>query len=190
MGLSQRVKSILIHPKAEWEVIAREPASIAEIYTSYVVLLAAILPVAVIARSMLGFGAAPAGVARPTFGGTVIQAIGEYVLGLVTTYLFALIVDWLAPRFSGQPNRVQAFKLVAYSTTPAWLAGVFELIPALSFLVVLGVYSIYLLYVGVPVLMTVPPEKAAGYTVAVFIVAVVVFVVLGIVVRLPFRSVG
>src|SRR3546814_9135970 len=59
--------------------------------------------------------------------------------------------------------------------TAAWVAGIATIVPWLGWLVVLagGIYSIYLLYLGLPHTMKCPPEKAAGYTVVTAIIAVV-----------------
>src|SRR5437867_4323489 len=44
MSLRDRVKNILMQPRREWRVIAREPSSVAELYLSYVAPLAGIGP--------------------------------------------------------------------------------------------------------------------------------------------------
>jgi hypothetical protein len=60
---------------------------------------------------------------------------------------------------------------------------VFNLIPALSVLGILGFYSIYLLHTGIVALMKPPESKAIIYTIAVivcvFIVYLVVFGIIG-----------
>jgi hypothetical protein len=71
--------------------------------------------------------------------------------------------------------------VAAYSSTASWVAGIFGLIPGVRFLTILGLYSLYLLYLGLPVLMKSPKEKALGYTVVVIIAAIVLFMVIGLV---------
>jgi hypothetical protein len=53
------------------------------------------------------------------------------------------------------------------------------LVPMLGFLQILGLYSSYLLYLGLPRLMRVPEEKALVYTVVVIIVGVVMMALIG-----------
>ena len=91
----------------------------------------------------------------------------------------ALIIDAFAPAFGGQKSRIQALKVSAYASTAAWCAGIFALVPPLSFLGILGLYSLYLLYSGLPVLMKAPQEKAAGYTALVVVCAIVLFAMIG-----------
>jgi hypothetical protein len=107
------------------------------------------------------------------------HAIARYVLGLAGVYVLALIIDALAPSFGGTRNRVQALKVVAYSATAGWLAGIFAIIPALSLLGILGFYSLYLIYLGIPVLMKAPPERALGYTVVAIVCAIVLYMIMG-----------
>ena len=44
-------------------------------------------------------------------------------------------------------------KVSACAPTATWVAGVFNIIPALAFLGILGVYSLYPLYTGIAALM-------------------------------------
>src|SRR5262245_35064351 len=66
----------------------------------------------------------------------------------------------------------------AYAPTAAWVAGVFNIIPALSFLGILGLYSFYLLYTGITGLMRPPSDKAVIYTIAVIVCAIIVWIVI------------
>jgi hypothetical protein len=99
---------------------------------------------------------------------------------LISVFVVALIVDALAPNFGGKKNQMQALKVAAYAFTPAWVVSVLHVIPALGTLVLLaGIYSIYVLYLGLPVLMQAPKEKAGAYTAVVGVCAIVVFVIIG-----------
>jgi hypothetical protein len=95
-----------------------------------------------------------------------------YILGLVGVFLIALLINALAPTFSGEKNQLQALKAAAFSFTPAWVASILQILPSLSILVLLaGLYSLYVLYLGLPVLMKAPKEKAVGYTAVVVVCA-------------------
>ena len=184
MNLSERVKGILLRPKQEWETISGETTTIPELYTTYVVPLAAIGPVAsIIGMSIVGVRLPFAGSFRIPITTSIASAIVHYILTLVGVYILALIIDTLAPTFSAEKNMNQAFKVAVYSSTPGWVAGIFAIIPALSPLGILGLYGLYLLYVGLPILMKSPQEKSLRYTIAVLVAAVVIFVVIGFISR-------
>ena len=182
MNLVDRVKRILLSPQAEWEVIDGEPTTTAGLYTGYIMPLAAIGPIAsVIGYSVFGirvpFGAT---VYRTPIGSAITSAMVTYVLSLVAVFVAALIIDALAPTFGGTKNPMQALKVAAYAHTAAWVAGIFAIMPGLRMLGILGLYSFYLLYLGLPVLMKSPNERAlAAYTVLVVVVEIVLMVVVG-----------
>ena len=180
MNIVERVKKILLEPKKEWEVISRETTNPSELYKGYIMPLAAIGPVAsIIGMSIVGMSMPLAGTYRFPLTTSIGSAVVQYVLSLVGVYVLALIVDFLAPTFSGEKNSSQALKLAAYSYTAGWLAGIFAIIPALGFLMILGLYGLYLIYTGIPVLMKASREKALGYTAAVVIAAIIISVIIG-----------
>ncbi|MFL5401621.1 MAG: Yip1 family protein [Gemmatimonadales bacterium] len=182
MNLVDRVKRILVSPQTEWQVIDAEPTTTGALYAGYIAPLAAIGPIAqLIGYSVFGITVPFMGTYRVPFGSALTSAIVSYVLTLLATYVLALIIDALAPTFSGQRNQVQALKVAAYSSTAAWVAGIFALIPGLRLLTILGAYSLYLLYLGLPVLMKSPRDKALAYTAVVVLAAIVLFMVVGMI---------
>jgi hypothetical protein len=175
MALLRRIKAILSAPDMAWPVIAREKGDAAALFIRYVAILAAI--------PALGrfIGAALVGWYAPILP-SLAGALVIYLASFAIVYVLALIIDALAPRFGGQKNFAGALKLAVYSFTPAWLAGIFLLVPGLSFLVILGAHGIYLLWTGMPVLMRVPAEKALPATAVVAGCAIVGVVALGLIV--------
>jgi Yip1 domain len=175
MDLKTRVKNILIAPKREWPVIAEEPADVASLYTGYILPLAAIPPLcSVIGLSVVGMMGY-----RMGFGAALGWAITRYILALVAVYIAALIASKLAQTFGGRDNLVQGLKLIAYSATASWVGGIFALIPVLSILgALMSLYSLYLLFTGAAVVMSVPEDRAVGYSAAVIIATIGVFLIL------------
>jgi hypothetical protein len=116
--------------------------------------------------------------------GGLFGAIVGYALSLGGVYLAALVIEKLAPTFQSQGDTLQALKLVAYAYTAAWVAGVFHLLPIIGILGILagGIYSIYLFYLGLPVLMKTPQEKVVVYMIVAAVVIFVIYIVIGMVV--------
>ncbi|MBB6091368.1 thiamine transporter ThiT [Povalibacter uvarum] len=182
--LIARVKAILLTPKTEWPVIAGEPATTADLYKNYILLLAAIPAiVGFIKMSVIGISIPFAGTIRIGFGAGLVNMLVTYGLSLVMVFVMALIIDALAPSFGGQKDQTQALKTVAYAYTASWVAGFAHFLPWIGWLVMLagGIYGIYLLYLGLPHTMKCPQEKAPGYTVVAIIIAIVLGFVIGIV---------
>ena len=181
MSIIDRAKAILLSPKTEWPVIAAETDDVAGIYMKYLIYLAAIPALArFIGFSVFGVGGIGMTYRVPFFSG-LLGAVVSFVLSLVMFYVMALIVDALAPTFKGQKSMLNAFKVVAYGSTAAMIAGIFSLVPSLAVLGILGLYSIYLIYIGLPVLMKCPDDKALPYTVVLIIAGIVAGVLLSLV---------
>ena len=182
MNIIARVKEILLTPKPAWSVIETEETNTAAIYTQYIMILAAIPAVAgFIGMSLFGVSGFGISVRVPLMTG-LVQMLLRYGLALAMVYVVAMIADALAPSFGGQKNPMSALKLVAYSSTAAMVGGIFALIPALGVLtLVAALYSLYLLYLGVPTLMKVPQEKALPYTAVLVVCAIVVGVIFGVI---------
>jgi len=185
MNIIERIKGILFKPQEEWQTIAGETTPIAALYKNYIILLAAIGPVsAFIGMSLVGVSLPVGGSYRVPMTTGILHAIVQYGLTLGGVYVLAVIIDALAPTFLAEKNIDQAFKLATYSHTPGWLVGIFALIPTLGIFGILGLYGLYLLYVGLPVLMKCPQEKSIGYTIAIIIAAIIIFIVIGAVSRI------
>ncbi|WOB08308.1 Yip1 family protein [Piscinibacter gummiphilus] len=180
MNLVQRVQDILLRPTTTWPAIEQEPADVASLYTRYVLILAAIPAVAgFIGMTLIGVGGFGMHIRVPFMWGLTNMVV-SYVLSLVMVFVIALIVDALAPNFGGTKSQINALKLVAYGATAGFVGGIFGLIPSLSVLGLLAaLYSIYLVYTGLPVLMKCPPGKAAGYTAVVVVCGIVAGIVIG-----------
>ncbi len=179
MNLVDRAKNILLQPKQEWAVISAEPHTVQDLYTGYVMILAAIpAGASFIGFSIIGVSSFMGSYRWPITSG-ITHMILQYVLNLGWVYVLALIIDALAPNFGGEKNFMQALKVSAFSPTAMWLAGIFSIIPAIAILGILGLYSLYLLYTGLPLLMKAPEDKAVPYTVVVIIVAIVLGIVVG-----------
>ena len=178
-GLAARVKGILLTPSAEWERIEREPATIGGLFTGYVCILAAIPAVAgLIGGQLFGIGI-PGLSVKPGLAFGITSAVMGYVGALLAVFILGMVIDALAPSFGAEKNRVQAFKVAAYSYTASWVAGVLGLIPALGILMLLAaLYGCFLLYLGLPRVMKAPADKAPGYAIVTIIVAVVVSIVI------------
>lgn len=184
MNLIQRAKNIILTPKTEWPVIAEESDSVGSVFTGYAMPLAAIGPIfgalgMLVFSSLLGAGLVHIGAGL----GIGIAVIG-FVMALISVFVLGLITNALASTFGGTANQGQAIKLAIYSSTASWIGGLFGFIPFLGGLIAFAawLYSIYLLYTGLPVMMKAPAEKAVGYTVVIIIAAILLWLLVSFVI--------
>lgn len=181
MSLVDRAKNIIMTPKTEWPVIAGEEPAMGQIITAYVIPLALISTIA----SIVGFG-----IFGRSFSWGIAMGLVQLVTAVVGVYVTAFVIDFLAPNFGSQKNIGRSVQLVAYSFTPVWVAGVFYIVPALGILVLIaGLYGLYLLYLGLPVLMNTPQDKTIGYLVVSIIVIILVYWVISMILTAIFLGI-
>ncbi|MEO8562302.1 MAG: Yip1 family protein [bacterium] len=178
--LIARVRAILVQPRSEWATIAAEPATVGGLYAGYILWLAALAPLAsVIEASVFGIRLPYGGIYRVPVASAASSAVVRYAVALVITYVLALVIDALAPTFGGTRSPIRALKVAAYASTPSWVAGAFAAVPLLSGLELLGLYSLYLVFLALPAVMGAPRDRALGYAAAVIACAAVLFLVGG-----------
>lgn len=187
MSVIDRAKNILLNPKTEWDVIAKEATSVGGLFSGYACILALIPAIAAILfTGLLGLGLGGMGAAGGMMAGLgmsywVTTALVGYFVGLGLLWLVAFIVKAVSPSFNGSSDMVQATKLMVYAATPTWVVGLVSWIPVLGWVLSLAAmaYAVYLIYLGVRPVLDVPQEKVAGMTVVTILVYIVASVVIG-----------
>ena len=180
MDIVARAKAMVLSPAVEWRVVEPEPGEAGWLFRNYAAFLAAIPPVCeFLRRGLFGWGGLRlrhfhhGGLASGLFGGFV-----HYVMTFVLLYAMAILIDGLAPNFSGRKSQPNALKLTVYAMTPVWLAGVFALVPGLGFLRALAfLYAVYVFWLGLPILMKCPSERQGPYALAVVVSAILLSIV-------------
>lgn len=181
MPLLARVKNILMSPASEWNAISAETETPQSLLTKYVIPLALIPAIALfIGYGLIGINTLFIRVAGIRWGLTM--AINSFITSILTYYICTYVVDALAPSFASEKNIGRSAQLVAYASTAAWVAGIFQIIPSLGILGLLGLYGIYLFYLGIPVMKKTPEDKRVVYMVVCAIVVIVVTLVLNTIV--------
>ena len=191
MDIVARAKAITLNPAATWPVIDVEQHDPKSLFIPYMLILAAIPAVAsFIGMSIVGMGGFGFNFRLP-IGSGLAMMVTTYIMSLVMTFGMGWLISALAPTFGGQNNLVQGLKVAVFGGTPMMLAGVFNIIPALSIVGLLAaLYSLYVMYLGLPQLMKNPKEKTITYMVVVVIASIIAGVVLSMVSRAFTPSMG
>jgi len=191
MNAALRAKAMLFDPLLEWGRIEQESGDPAYVLSRYVAVLALIPAVfGFIGTSVIGVSMPGAGVIRtPVFDG-LFGAIFGYVMTCATVLVLGLIIDLAAPWFGGRRDFDSAFKLAVYSFTPVWLAGIFLLLPGLRFLALTGLYSAYVLWLGLPRLIKAPEEKSQDFALLIVACACLLLYIAAAMQRMVFGTPG
>jgi len=155
---------LLYHPKNEWSFIRKENYSLMQVYLRYAIFLALIPPVSLfIGTTQYGWSIA---------GGDVLKMSVESAALIATLFYFALLVGvgfvayctyWMERTFGADASLERCLIFTVFTSTPMFLSGFIGLLPILwldVFVVLAAVcYSLYLLYVGIPIFMNIPEER-------------------------------
>lgn len=191
MNIVERAKAISLSPAATWPVIEAESHDVKSLFVPYMLILAAIPAVAsFIGTSLIGIGGFGFSMRIPIASGLAMM-VTTYVLSLAMTFGMGWLISALAPTFGGQSNLISGLKVAVFGSTPMMLAGIFNLLPALSIIgLVVAIYSLYIMYLGLPVLMKNPKEKTVVYMIVVVIASIIAGVLLGMISRAFTPSMG
>jgi hypothetical protein len=164
MNPALRAKAMLADPFAEWARIERESGDPAFLLSRYVAILA-VLPAlfGFIGASVVGAAIPGVGLIRAPWFDAGFGAIILYLESFIAVLVLAFIINIVAPLFGGKRDFDAALKLSVYSFTPAWLVGIFLLMPGLRFLVLTAFYGAYVLATGLPRLMKAPKAQSPFY---------------------------
>lgn len=168
---ADRVKGILVEPRQEWEKIKPETTSNKDLILSYVlpfVALAAIISfISIWISTYLGFGLA------------LRFAVLKLITPIISIIVTAVVINELADTFDSVKNLNNALKLVVYSYTPILLVDIIVSISwAIGFLSFLGLYGVYLFWVGLPRMMDTPEDRRLVYIIAAVVVVLLLNVVI------------
>lgn len=177
----ERVKQIVLKPRETWETISTEEATVTGLFKEYLLILAAIPALAsFLGKWIIGIRIPFSGVHHLTLGESLITSIVSYFLIVAGVWLLGKVVSYLASNFGSTRDDVKGMKVAVYMYTPFLAAGIFYIIPALSPLVLIaGFYGLYLLYIGLPIVMETPKEKAMAYTVVVVVALILIYIIIG-----------
>jgi len=172
MKVIKQAIDICLNPKVSLEKLKDKKVTQKDI-----IIYLAIIGIPTFLGVLLGYGIFSWGVNY--FGWGFALAIVQYILSIIGVIVFGFIFNALAQNFKTKQNLMQALKLVAYAATPWLLIGILSIIPGASFIIFLGgLYGLYILYLGIPILMKTPKDQHIPYLIFGIIVYFIVMVII------------
>ncbi|MFT7137625.1 MAG: hypothetical protein ACJAYE_003454 [Candidatus Azotimanducaceae bacterium] len=166
---------ILFSPINEWAVIRDKRDSALGHYFKFVLLIALLPPIA------WYFGSTEIGW---EVGGRVVRLTTESAAQIMVLFYMAILlgigflgymVHWMAETYEADTSTpAKGIGVAAYTCAPMFVVGLTGFYPVLWLDILLGCaaagYTVYLLYIGVPIVMDIPRER--GFLFASALVAV------------------
>ncbi len=177
----QHVTGLLTQPRQEWEKIHTEEESVGECYLRHVLPLAALSPVAgIFGTTLIGWQIGSSVPVTLTVGSAVQIGIVYYLSILFSVFMIGVVIRWMGETYGAEQSLSRCVALAAYTATPLFLVGAMQLYPVLWVNFIVGLpalaYTVYLLYMGVPVMMEIPTERGFLFASAVLAVGLVTLV--------------
>lgn len=185
MSILQHTLGILFRPQSEWKAIRDDKSSFVQVFISHVPLLALIPSVcAYIGVTQVGWTVAQGDPIRLTPASAASLCALTYVALLAAIYLLGEFINWMSKTYGvkddDERRHYEGTALAVYISTPTLLAGISLLYPELWLVTaVIGiatVYSVYLIYQGIPILMNISKEQAFMYATSVVTVGLVLMI--------------
>lgn len=163
------VRDVFFKREAIWPEVKVEQTTVKEIYQNFYVWLALIPPV-------FGF------IGTLTDRGHLLSPIGQgvatYLISLAMLLIMSYVLKFIGEQFKSEAPLVDYTKLIAISSIPSLVGGVFAIAPNLAFIgMLIGLLGIYLFYTGIPSLAGVGKEKQTLF----FATSILAYIVIGVI---------
>lgn len=182
--LVSHIWGLFAHPGEEWELIQKEQAEKPKLYIFYILILAAIPPIAgYIGATQTGWQIGDGAITKLTVESTIPLCIAAYFAIVIGIYVTGVAIDWMRETYTDLSKReLSGLAMATYISMPLLilsLVGVYPVIwLGLITLIVASSYSVYLLYKGVPIVFQIPKERGMMFASAILTFALVIAVVL------------
>ena len=172
------IPGLLFNPREEWKKIARLSDEKLKRQLPYFIVMALIPPVA------FYYGTTEVG--WTIIGDDPIRLTKESAIPLSVLFYFALVgsvwgigwmIHWMSQTYRADSFRIKDIVLVGFAMTPVFVAGAFGFWPVFWLDIIIATvacsYTIYHLYVAIPMLLHVPEDRGFLYASAVMMVVLV-----------------
>lgn len=174
---------LLFRPKSQWQTIAgREEFSL---FSSvlYAVILAIIPAVAwLYGITKVGWIVGGAERIRMTWDSATVIIVLFYLTMVAAVCAIGYMIHWMSSTYGADSSVSKGIAIAGFSATPLFIAGVIGFIPVFWLALLIAVtavsYSIYLLYMGIPIVMKIPEERGFLFSSAVVAICVVFLMVI------------
>jgi len=172
---------IMFKPTSFWKKIGDTSEKDLSRYILYPVILALIPSLAwYYGTTAVGWTVAGDSLTRLTTHSAAVIAVCLFLAQIVGIWVIGFFIHWMSQTYDADTSIVKGAVIAGFTATPLLLAGAIGIYPHLAFDLLVAIlaasYSVYLLYIGIPLVMHMPPER--GFLYASAIVGVVLVLVI------------
>lgn len=176
-----KIIGLFFWPKRTWQEIAELNPTQLRFYMFYPVVLSMLPAVAwYFGTSQTGWTVGDSDPIRLTKDSALVIAVCFYVTQILAIWVIGFFIHWMSATYGAQSTPTKGMALIGFTATPILLAGLVGFYPNFSIDLLVAIaavsYSVYLLYIGIPIAMKVPAERGFLYASAVVGVALVIVI--------------
>ncbi len=166
---------MLFSPHQQWEKIRDQNQSMMSLLMTYLLIIALLPPIAwYYGSTQVGWAIGDRQV-KITADSAIQISILFYLAIVMGTAGLGFMVHWMSETYEAHTSTIhKGMAVAAYTLTPLFVAGAIGFYPLLWIDILIGCaaagYTVYLLYIGVPIVMEIPKER--GFLFASAMVAV------------------
>lgn len=170
---------LLFSPTREWQKIEARANRGSNLF--YFLVLA-LLPAAAwyYGTTQIGWSIGDGDVTRLTTASALRLIFLFYVAMVVSIVLIGYAIHWMAVSYGATSTLLRGISIAGFTATPLFLGGVIGFSPVLWPALMIGIlsvsWSLYLLYLGIPIVMHVPQDRGFLFASAVVAVCLVILI--------------
>ena len=174
--LYHRTKYFIINPGKAWEVVHREERPMKFVRGSFFMPLIILVSISAFMGSMFFINTT----LKPMY--SVMTAVSTFLFLYLGVYASAIVLREIMRAMDLGHDFLVAFKLVAYSMAPIFLSlTVSRLFESLLFINVLGLYGLYIFWIGMEVMINPPDHKKLPMIIATVVAMLIIFLLLQVI---------
>jgi len=174
--LYHRTKYFIINPGKAWEVVHREARPMKFVRGSFFMPLIILVSISAFLGSMFFINTT----LKPMY--SVLAAATTFLFLYLGVYASAFVVREITRALDLGHDFLTAFKLVAYPMAPIFLSlTISRLFESLLFINALGLYGLYILWIGMETMVNPPDHKKLPMMIAVVVSMLIVFLLLQVI---------
>ncbi|MEZ4996473.1 MAG: YIP1 family protein [Bacteroidales bacterium] len=171
--LYHRTKYFIINPGKAWDVVHRENRPMQFVRGSFFLPLVILVTISAFMGSMFFINTT----LKPMY--SVLAAVNTFLFLYLGVYASAFALREIMRAMDLGHDFLVAFKLVAYSMAPIFLSlTVSRLFESLLFINVLGLYGLYIFWIGMEVMVNPPDHKKLPMIIATVVSMLIIFFLL------------
>ena len=180
----QHAVGLLLQPESQWRSIAALPNSTFRNLTLFPVVFALLPAIAwYYGASVVGWSVGSREeIIRLTADSALQISILFYFAMVISVAVIGYFIHWMAETYGADSSLTKGLVIAGLTATPLFLSGLVGFYPVLWIDMLVGVvaisWSVYLLYLGIPIVMAIPEERGFLFSSAVVAIGLVMFIVI------------